>query len=58
MEEYKTGGAIETYEVICDSSNNTTETLQQDVVYATVIAVPTGCMEQIEISVDFEKSLN
>lgn len=58
LEEYKTGGAIEAYEIICDSSNNTTETLQQDVVYATVIAVPTGCMEQIEISVDFEKSLN
>lgn len=54
MESYKTGGAIESY--VVDTSMNTTETLQQDILYIAISCVPVGCIEQVEITFTLNKS--
>ena len=54
MESYKTGGAISWYAV--DTSMNTTETLQQDILYVAISCVPVGCIEQVEITFTLNKS--
>lgn len=56
MEKYKTGGGLDSYTVVCDSSNNTTETMQQDIVNVDIACVPNGCIEQIEINLSLNKS--
>lgn len=54
MEEYKAGGAIDSY--VVDTSMNTTETLQQDILYIAISCVPVGCIEQVEITFTLNKS--
>lgn len=54
MEEYKTGGGVSEY--VVDTSMNTTETLQQDILYISIACVPTGCIEQVEITFTLNKS--
>lgn len=54
MESYKTGGAISWY--VVDTSMNTTETLQQDILYVAISCVPVGCIEQVEITFTLNKS--
>ena len=54
MESYKTGGAVESY--VVDTSMNTTETLQQDILYIAISCVPVGCIEQVEITFTLNKS--
>lgn len=56
MEEVKVGGGVASYVVICDETNNTTETLQQDILNIAVSCVPTGCIEQVEITFTLNKS--
>lgn len=56
MESVKVGGGITSYKVICDGTNNTTETLQQDILNVAISCVPTGCIEQVEISFTLNKS--
>lgn len=55
VERYKVGGGVTAYRVICDGSNNTSETLQQDVLNLDVAVVPTGCIEQVNINFTLEK---
>lgn len=56
MEEYKQGGGVDSYNVICDGTNNTTETLQQDILNIDIACVPNGCIEQVNISLTLNKS--
>lgn len=56
MEEYKQGGGVDSYTVICDGTNNTTETLQQDILNIDIACVPNGCIEQVNISLTLNKS--
>ena len=56
MEAAKTGGGVSSYRVVCDESNNTTETLQQDILNISVFCVPNGCLEQIEITFTLDKN--
>ena len=56
MERYKSGGGVASYNVICDDTNNTTETLQQDILNVAVSCVPTGCIEQVEITLTLNKN--
>lgn len=56
MEEVKIGGGVVSYNVVCDETNNTTETLQQDILNVAVSCVPTGCIEQVEITFTLNKS--
>src|SRR5574344_1611605 len=56
MEKYKSGGGLDSYTVVCDSSNNTTETMQHDIVNVDVAFVPNGFIEQIEINLSLNKS--
>ena len=56
METYKTGGGVTSYSVVCDSSNNSTETLQQDIVYLDAAMVPVGSMEEIKVTLTLNKS--
>lgn len=56
MEEVKVGGGVASYVVVCDETNNTTETLQQDILNIAVSCVPTGCIEQVEITFTLNKS--
>ena len=56
LETYKAGGGLESYKVVCNETNNTTETRQQDIVNVDVLLVPTGCIEQINISLTLNKS--
>lgn len=56
LETYKAGGGLESYKVICNETNNTVETRQQDVVNVDVLLVPNGCIEQINISLTLNKS--
>lgn len=56
LEVYKAGGGLSYYKVICDDTNNTTETSQQDIVNVDVILVPTGTIEQINISLTLNKT--
>lgn len=56
MEEVKVGGGVASYTVVCDETNNTTETLQQDILNIAVSCVPTGCIEQVEITFTLNKS--
>ena len=55
MEEVKIGGGVVSYNVICDESNNTTETLQQDILNIGISCVPTGCIEQVEVTFTLNK---
>jgi predicted TIM-barrel enzyme len=55
MEKYKTGGGITTYSVNTDM--NTTETLQQDILYVAISCVPVGCIEQVEITFTLNRSV-
>lgn len=54
METYKNGGAVDSYNI--DTSMNTTETLQQDILYIAISCVPVGCIEQVEITFTLNKS--
>ena len=54
MEAYKNGGAVDSYNI--DTSMNTTETLQQDILYIAISCVPVGCIEQVEITFTLNKS--
>lgn len=56
MATYKTGGGVSSYTVTCDSTNNTTETLQQDIVYLDVTCVPVGCIEEVEVTLTLNSS--
>ena len=56
MERAKTGGGVSSYTVICDETNNTIETLQQDILNLAVVCTPNGCIEQVEISFTLNKS--
>lgn len=56
LERFKAGGGISFYQVICDSTNNTTETSQQDIVNVDVAIVPNGTIEQINFSLSLNKS--
>lgn len=56
MESYKQGGGVDSYVVVCDGTNNTTETLQQDILNVDISCVPVGCLEQIQISLQLNKS--
>lgn len=56
FEKYKSGGGLASYTVVCDDSNNSTETLQQDIVYVDIACVPRGAIEQIEISLNLNKT--
>lgn len=56
MEEAKAGGGVSSYRVICDGSNNTTETLQQDILNVDISCVPNGCIEQVNISFTLNRS--
>lgn len=56
MERVKSGGGVSSYRVVCDGSNNTTETLQQDILNLDITCVPTGCLEQIEINFTLNKN--
>ena len=56
MEACKVGGGVDSYVVVCDETNNTTETLQQDILNITIICVPNGCIEQVEITFILNKS--
>lgn len=56
MEQYRANGGVSSYKVICDETNNTTETLQQDILNIAVSLVPTGCLEQIEIEFSIDKN--
>jgi phage tail sheath protein FI len=54
MEKYKLGGGVASYNVSTDM--NTTETLQQDLLYIAISCVPVGCIEQVEITFTLNKS--
>ena len=54
METYKNGGAVDSYNI--DTSMNTAETLQQDILYIAISCVPVGCIEQVEITFTLNKS--
>lgn len=56
MESYKQGGGVDSYVVVCDGTNNTTETLQQDILNVDISCVPVGCLEQIQISLTLNKA--
>lgn len=56
MERYKTGGGVSSYTVVCDSSNNTAETMQQDIVNVAVACVPVGCIEEVDITLNLNKT--
>ena len=56
LERYKQNNGISSYTVICDSSNNTPESLQQDILYCDILVTPVGCIEQIEISFTIESA--
>lgn len=56
MEKCKVGGGVDSYVVVCDETNNTTETLQQDILNIAIICVPCGCIEQVEITFVLNKS--
>lgn len=56
LETYKAGGGLSAYKVVCDDTNNTTETSQQDIVNVDVYLVPQGTIEQINISLTLNKS--
>ena len=54
LERYKTGGGVASYNV--DTSMNTTETLQQDVLYIAIACVPVGCIEEVNITFTLNKA--
>lgn len=56
MEDVKVNGGVTSYTVVCDETNNTAETLQQDILNIAVSCVPTGCLEQVEITFTLNKS--
>lgn len=56
MQKYKTVGGISSFKVVCDSTNNTTETLQQDIINAYISCVPVGTIEQINIDCALDKN--
>jgi phage tail sheath protein FI len=56
MQKYKTVGGVSSFKVVCDSTNNTTETLQQDIINAYISCVPVGTIEQINIDCSLDKN--
>lgn len=56
LETYKVGGGLSWYKVICDDTNNSTETSQQDIVNVDVVCVPAGTIEEINIGVTLNKT--
>lgn len=56
MQKYKTAGGISSFSVVCDSTNNTSETLQQDIINASIHCIPVGTIEQINIDCALDKS--
>ena len=56
MQKYKTAGGVSSFKVVCDTTNNTSETLQQDIINASISCVPVGTIEQINIDCSVDKS--
>jgi len=56
MQKYKTVGGISRFTVTCDSTNNTPESLQQDIINAYISCVPVGTIEQINIDCALDKN--
>ena len=56
LDIYKDSGALSSYTVVCDSTNNTSETLEQGIVYVDIGIVPIGCIEEIEVNINVNKS--
>ena len=56
MQKYKTAGGVSSFKVVCDTTNNTSETLQQDIINASISCVPVGTIEQINIDCSLDKS--
>ena len=54
MERYKTGGGLSSYSI--DTSKNTTETLQQDIIYLGISCIPLGCIEEVNVTFTLNKS--
>lgn len=55
LEPYKRGGGISYYNTVIDSSTVTAEMQQQDIMAGTIHIVPTGVIEDIEISLNVDK---
>lgn len=55
LENYRAGGGLASYTVVCDETNNPTEVRQQDIVNVDVFLVPNGTIEQINISLTLNK---
>ena len=49
-------GGISSFKVVCDTTNNTSETVQQDIINASISCVPVGTIEQINIDCSLDKS--
>ena len=56
MQKYKTAGGVSSFKVVCDATNNTSATLQQDIINASISCVPVGTIEQINIDCSLNKS--
>ena len=56
MQKYTTAGGISSFKVVCDTTNNTSATLQQDIINASISCVPVGTIEQINIDCSLDKS--
>ena len=56
MQKYKTAGGVSSFKVVCDATNNTSATLQQDIINASISCVPVGTIEQINIDCSLDKS--
>lgn len=55
LEPYKRGGGISYYNTVIDSTTVTAEMQQQDIMAGTIHIVPTGVIEDIEISLNVDK---
>ena len=56
LENFKAGGGLNWYKVIADDTNNTTETSQQDQVFVDTVLVPTGTIEEVNVSMTLNKT--
>ena len=56
LESFKAGGGLSYYKVIADETNNTTETSQQDQIFVDVVVVPTGTIEEINVTMTLDKN--
>lgn len=56
LETFKAGGGLNSYVVVADESNNTTETSQQDQIFVDIVLVPTGTIEEINVNMRLDKN--